>query len=76
VALECKFNVHRDFEKTGTIAKLLKENLKIDSVLIVVPYGMDSVTNDSFAEIIVELSDLNDFLIGKKMHKANYVYDR
>ena len=76
VALECKFNVPRDFEKTGTIAKLLKENLKIDSVLIVVPYGMDSVTNDSFAEIIVELSDLNDFLIGKKMHKANYVYDR
>jgi len=44
IALECKFNVHRDFEKTGIIAELLMENLKIDSVLIVVPYGMDSLT--------------------------------
>lgn len=62
VALECKFNVHRDFEKTGTIAELLKENLKIDSVLIVVPYGMDSVTMESSGLTIVELSELAEFL--------------
>ena len=62
VALECKFNVHRDFEKTGTIAELLKENLKIDSVLIVVPYGMDSVTKESSGLTIVELSELAEFL--------------
>ena len=62
VALECKFNVHRDFEKTGTIAELLKENLKIDSVLIVVPYGMDSVTKESSGLTIVELSELTEFL--------------
>ena len=61
VALECKFNVHRDFEKTGTIAELLKENLKIDSVLIVVPYGMDSVTKESSGLTIVELSELAEF---------------
>jgi len=62
VALECKFNIHRDFEKTGTIAELLKENLKIDSVLIVVPYGMDSVTKESSGLTIVELSELAEFL--------------
>ena len=62
VAVECKFNVHRDFEKTGTIAELLKENLKIDSVLIVVPYGMDSVTMESSGLTIVELSELAEFL--------------
>lgn len=62
VALECKFNVHRDFEKTGTIAELLKENLKIDSVLIVVPYGMDSVTKESSGLTIVELSELREAL--------------
>lgn len=63
VALECKFNVHRDFEKTGNIAELLKENLKIDAVLIVVPYGMDSVTKESSRLTIVELSELAEFLI-------------
>ena len=62
VALECKFNVHRDFEKTGTIAELLKENLKIDAVLIVVPYGMDSVTKESSGLTIVELLELAEFL--------------
>lgn len=61
-ALECKFNVHRDFDKTGTITELLKENLKIDSVLIVVPYAMDSVTKESPGLTIVELSELVDFL--------------
>ena len=62
VALECKFNIHRDFEKTGTITELLKENLKIDSVLIVVPYGMDSVTKELSGLTIVELSELAEFL--------------
>ena len=66
VALECKFNVHRDFEKTGTIASLLLENLKIDSVLIVVPYGMDSVTQESSGLTIVELSELAEFLNHQK----------
>jgi len=60
--LECKFNVHCDFEKTGIIAELLMENLKIDSVLIVVPYGMDSVTEQSSGLTIVELSELAEFL--------------
>lgn len=60
-ALECKFNVHRDFEKTGTISELLMENLKIDTVLIVVPYCMDSVTKQSSGLTIVELSELAEF---------------
>lgn len=62
MALECKFNVHRDLEKTATIANLLMENLQINSVLIVVPYGMDSVTRESSGLTIVELSELAEFL--------------
>ena len=60
--MECKLNAKRDFEKTGTIAEILKENLKIDAVLIVVPYGMDSVTKESLGLTIVELSELAEFL--------------
>lgn len=71
VALECKFNVHRDFEKTGTIAELLKENLKIDSVLIVVPYGMDSVTKESSGLTIVELSELAEFILNNQTLTQN-----
>jgi transcriptional regulator with XRE-family HTH domain len=61
-ALECKFNVHRDFEKTITIAELLIENLRIDTILIVVPHGIDSVTEKSSRFTIVELSELAEFL--------------
>jgi transcriptional regulator with XRE-family HTH domain len=71
VALECKFNVHRDFEKTGTIAELLKENLKIDSVLIVVPYAMNSVTQESSGLTIVELSELAEFILSSQTVTQN-----
>lgn len=62
IALECKFNIHRDLEKTRIIADLLSENLKVESVLIVVPYAMDSVTKKSSGLTIVELSELAEFL--------------
>jgi transcriptional regulator with XRE-family HTH domain len=54
IAIECKYNVHRDFEKTAAIAKLLKESLKIDSVLIVVPHSSDIVTKEASGLTIVE----------------------
>lgn len=38
IAIECKFNVHRDFEKTVTIAELLREHLYCHRVIVVVPY--------------------------------------
>ena len=62
IALECKANIGRDLEKTVTMAELLKEQLKIETVLCVVPYGMDSVTKESSGLNIVELSELAEFL--------------
>ena len=38
IALECKFNVSRDFEKTVGIARLLCELLRSDRTIIVVPF--------------------------------------
>lgn len=43
IALECKFNVSRDFEKTVGIARLLCELLRCDSAIIVVPFVDDAV---------------------------------
>lgn len=63
IALECKFNVHRDLEKTRIISKLLTKILKVDAVLIVVPYGMEVAAKESSGLTIVELSELTEFLI-------------
>jgi transcriptional regulator with XRE-family HTH domain len=38
IAIECKFNVGRDFDKTLGIARLLKELLHCDRVFVVVPF--------------------------------------
>jgi transcriptional regulator with XRE-family HTH domain len=38
VAIECKFNVSRDFDKTVGIARLLRELMHCDLVIIVVPF--------------------------------------
>lgn len=38
IAVECKFNIARDFEKTVGIAQLLHELLRCDSTVIVVPF--------------------------------------
>jgi transcriptional regulator with XRE-family HTH domain len=38
LAVECKFNVSRDFDKTVGIARLLCELLRCQSVIIVVPF--------------------------------------
>lgn len=44
VAVECKFNVSRDFEKTLGIARLLRELLRCDMVIIAVPFEGDFVS--------------------------------
>lgn len=62
IALECNFNVHRDFEKTITIAELLHQNLKCNYVAIVMPYGQDTVAKENSICSLVELSDLKEFL--------------
>lgn len=62
IAIECKFDVHRDLEKTRIIAGLILEHLRVDSVLIVVPYGLDTVRKEADGLTIVELSELAEFL--------------
>ncbi len=38
IALDCKFNVNRDWERTIATTKLIFDNLPVDEVLIVIPY--------------------------------------
>jgi transcriptional regulator with XRE-family HTH domain len=42
IALECKFNVHRDFEKTRIIAVIIRDRLRCDEVFVVVPFIQDT----------------------------------
>ncbi len=44
VAVECKFNVSRDFDKTVGIARLLRELLHCDMVIIAVPFEGDFIS--------------------------------
>lgn len=41
IAFECKFNVHRDFEKTISIAQILRSKMHCSQVFVVVPYDHD-----------------------------------
>jgi hypothetical protein len=41
IAVECKFNVSRDFDKTAGIARLLSELLNCELVFLVVPFDGD-----------------------------------
>lgn len=38
IALDCKFNVNRDWDRTVAAAQLFLEHLPIDKVIIVIPY--------------------------------------
>lgn len=46
IAVDCKYNLNRDWDRTVTSVKLLKEHLNLEEVLIVVPYENDT----TFAE--------------------------
>jgi transcriptional regulator with XRE-family HTH domain len=68
VALECKFNVGRDFDKTLGIARLLCELLHCDRVIIVVPFvaefadaamaGVSSVLVRTPADAVAHLKEV------------------
>ena len=58
VAVECKANVGRDLEKTIAMTELLKEGLRCERVLIVVPYH-DNETSPDF----VRVSDIATILL-------------
>lgn len=42
LALECKFNVARDFEKSLGIATLISQLMRCEEVVVVVPYELES----------------------------------
>jgi len=50
IAIDCKYNVNRDWERTCTTVKLLRENLPCDEVIIVVPYE-NELARKAHAEI-------------------------
>lgn len=57
IALECKFNLQRDFEKTATITTILKEHLKCEQAYIVVPF-LETNPNSPKQAGVLELRDL------------------
>jgi plasmid maintenance system antidote protein VapI len=46
IAVDCKYNLNRDWDRTVTSVKLLKDHLNLEVVFIVVPYENDT----TFAE--------------------------
>lgn len=42
IALECKFNVHRDVEKTRITAGIIQDRLRCEVVFVVVPFLQDT----------------------------------
>jgi len=47
IALECKFNVHRDLERAAITAALLKNEFDCDSVITVTPFSVDDIASDA-----------------------------
>lgn len=65
IALECKFNLHRDMEKSLISARLIRAQFNCDRVFIVVPFYEENDVNDleHGEEIcILALQDLADVL--------------
>ncbi|MFI3291722.1 MAG: helix-turn-helix transcriptional regulator [Opitutales bacterium] len=64
IGIECKFNVTRDVEKTLTISKIVKENLKFDELCLVVPMKneipQDVIT--AFASLDIEVLSLVELM--------------
>jgi len=63
IALECKFNTQRDFEKTLRIAGILKEKLECNFALVIVPYTREEALAlaDSKVEVLA-VSQLRNHL--------------
>lgn len=65
VAIDCKYNVNRDWDRTYATVKILRKNLPCDKVIIAIPYENDLVRK-ALSEIleqggdIVEISNLQD----------------
>jgi len=63
VAIECKFNVHRDIEKTRITAGIIRDRLRCEMVFVVVPFQQET-DRDLLGQNLklVEVGDLSDSL--------------
>lgn len=64
-AFECKFNIMRDSEKSLTMAKIIKENLKLNKISIVVPMKSEipkKILSD-FANLSIDVVSLPELTI-------------
>ncbi len=64
IALECKFNVSRDFDKALGVARLQRELMRCDSAVIVVPFHGDSDAPGSQ----IQAQDLRILTPGEAVH--------
>lgn len=67
IAIDCKYNVNRDWDRTYATVKLLRENLPCDKAVIVIPYENDLARNaraeiESVGGRIVSLESLKEVL--------------
>lgn len=60
IALECKFNLHRDIEKTVISARLIREQFGCDMVLVIVPFDDVSITEKLSSESYIGILPLQD----------------
>ena len=69
-AIECKFNVNRDWEREPCTAHLLRTHLPCEHVIVVVPYLNNLATHfsTSLTQVgarVVSITDLPHALVGK-----------
>ena len=58
IALDCKFNVNRDWDRSVASVKLMYEHLPVDEVLVVVPYE-----NEISLAAVADISDQGGVII-------------
>lgn len=67
IAIDCKYNVNRDWDRTYATVKLLKENLPCNEVVIVIPYVNELARNarreiESAGGCLISLENLAEHL--------------
>ena len=60
IALECKYNLHRDLEKSVISARMIREKFHCDQVFIVVPFCEEDGGNDLDCEEEIRILPLQD----------------
>ena len=71
VAIDCKYNVNRDWDRTYATVKLLRENLPCDEVVIAIPYENDLARKahkeiESVGGHIIDVKTLPNYLTRKE----------